>query len=325
MERTCRICRSAGPHPEWVVREMMYGTREEFLYFECSGCGCLQIGTIPRDLARHYPGEYYAPLHGSLYRKVKEAIRRPFRARRFASLLCGERGILPRLFPETVIPGHLISLMQRFGITTDAAVLDIGCGTGQFLRYLSSLGFHRLTGIDPFLTGDIALPRGVSLLRREVEELEGEFDLVLSTHSLEHIPDQDAAMGAVSRLLAPGGVAVVRIPTVSSLAWETYRLDWVQLDAPRHLYLHSRESFLLLANHHGLRVADLCDDSTEVQFWGSEQYRRDVPLNAPESYTVNHRTPLFSREEMAAFRRKAEVLNGEGRGDQFSAALVKSP
>ena len=119
-------------------------------------------------------------------------------------------------------------------------------------------------------------------------------------------------------------MAVVRIPTVSSLAWETYRVDWVQLDAPRHLYLHSRKSFFLLANRHGLRVADLCDDSTEVQFWGSEQYRRGVPLSAPGSYLNERGTSLFAPGEMDAYRERAETLNREGRGDQFSSVLVKN-
>ena len=80
----------------------------------------------------------------------------------------------------------------------------------------------------------------------------------------------------------------------------------------------------MLAERHGLRVDDLRDDSTEVQFWGSEQYEHDVPLNAPLSFTVDHGTPLFTREKMAEFRKRAETLNGEGRGDQFSAALVKA-
>jgi len=36
----------------------------------------------------------------------------------------------------------------------------------------------------------------------------------------------------------PGGWCVIRIPTVSSFAWEHYREQWVQLDAPRHFFLH---------------------------------------------------------------------------------------
>ncbi len=322
MPQGCRICRHGGPHGERIAREMMYGTREAFRYLECPGCGCVQIEAVPGDMAPYYPGSYYAPMVGSRFRRLKDAVRRPVRARRFRELLRGG-GPVQALFPETVIPGHLVAVMRRFGVDTGAAVLDVGCGTGKFLRHLHAAGFRRLTGIDPYLPADATLAGGIRLLRRQVHELEGTFDLVLATHSLEHVPDQHAAMEAVSRLLAPRGVAVVRIPTVSSEAWDIYGTDWVQLDAPRHFYLHSRGSFRLLAEAHGLDVADVRDDSTEIQFWGSEQYRKDVPLNAPESFSVNHRTRLFSKEDMETYRRRADALNREGRGDQFSAALVK--
>jgi len=301
---------------------MMYGTREPFRYIECSACGCLQIEAIPEDLSPYYPAQYFAPMTASPFRRFKETVRRPVRAARFRSLLRG-RGILPVLFPETVIPNHLVAVMRRFGLDTGAAVLDVGCGTGKFLRYLRAAGFRSLTGVDPFLPADITVAGDVRLLRRQVQEMDGEFDLLLATHSLEHMPDQDAAMSAFARLLKPGGVALVRIPTVSSIAWETYGADWVQLDAPRHLHLHSRGSFRLLAGRHGLRIADMRDDSTEIQFWGSDQYSRDVPFNAPESFSVNRRTSLFPKGVMEEYRRRTESANREGRGDQFSAALVK--
>ena len=57
-QRVCRICASNGPHSHFVVREMMFGTREPFGYFECANCKTLQIVDIPPDLARHYPGDY---------------------------------------------------------------------------------------------------------------------------------------------------------------------------------------------------------------------------------------------------------------------------
>jgi len=33
------------------MREMMYGFRDEFIYIECSECGCLQIAEIPEDIS----------------------------------------------------------------------------------------------------------------------------------------------------------------------------------------------------------------------------------------------------------------------------------
>src|SRR5581483_2549480 len=56
----CRICADSGPHKRFVVREMMFGTRESFAYRLCRQCGCLQIEQIPNDLQRHYPSTYYS-------------------------------------------------------------------------------------------------------------------------------------------------------------------------------------------------------------------------------------------------------------------------
>jgi len=42
------------------VKEMFYGTAEEFTYFECEECGCLQIAEIPDDLSNYYRNDYYS-------------------------------------------------------------------------------------------------------------------------------------------------------------------------------------------------------------------------------------------------------------------------
>ena len=55
----CRICN--GPlGPALTVREMMYGTRDEFDYHQCHDCACLQISKIPEDIGKYYPENYYS-------------------------------------------------------------------------------------------------------------------------------------------------------------------------------------------------------------------------------------------------------------------------
>jgi hypothetical protein len=39
---------------------MMHGRREEFTYFQCLHCGCLQISEIPEDMSPYYPNNYYS-------------------------------------------------------------------------------------------------------------------------------------------------------------------------------------------------------------------------------------------------------------------------
>jgi len=38
----------------------MLGLPDQFEYFECAHCGCLQIKKIPADLSKYYPEQYHS-------------------------------------------------------------------------------------------------------------------------------------------------------------------------------------------------------------------------------------------------------------------------
>jgi SAM-dependent methyltransferase len=162
---------------------------------------------------------------------------------------------------------------------------------------------------------DLSYSDGVKVLRRGLGEVTGEFDCIMMHHSFEHMNQPHAVLAEVRRLLAPGGRALIRIPLCSLAAFREYRSDWVQLDAPRHFFLHSRQSMGHLARAGGFVVERVLYDSTAFQFWGSEQYRLGLPLLAQESYAVNRRASVFSRSQIAAFEVRARILNAQEDGD----------
>ncbi|MBC8422502.1 class I SAM-dependent methyltransferase [bacterium] len=206
--------------------------------------------------------------------------------------------------------------LARMGLDYDASILDVGCGAGVLLRELRRDGFRNLRGIDPFIAGDLDLGCGVRVHRRGLDAHDGRHDLVMLHHSLEHMPDQPGVFGHLRRLVRPGGWLLIRIPVADSLAWREYGVDWVQLDAPRHFYLHTRRSLDRLAGGAGFARRRLEHDSTGFQFWGSEQYRRDVPLHDPRSELSRPDRSLFGRGALAEFERRARALNVSGEGDQ---------
>ena len=59
-EHECRICGEKGLFQSYLVREMMQGTRDEFEYFVCPKCQCLQIAEVPDNLGDYYGNEYYS-------------------------------------------------------------------------------------------------------------------------------------------------------------------------------------------------------------------------------------------------------------------------
>lgn len=51
---TCRICGEHANNNIYKVKEMMYGTKEEFNYFVCEKCKCMQIEEVPENLEQYY-------------------------------------------------------------------------------------------------------------------------------------------------------------------------------------------------------------------------------------------------------------------------------
>lgn len=301
---------------------MMFGTREEFEYLECNGCGTLQISEVP-DLAPHYPAEYLSLgdvddiyLAGNWRRRVAARIAGGF----FRS----GRGLIGRLvverkpdiavfFPESLLPVPL---------RPDSRILDVGCGTGRLLQILHYYGFTDLSGADAFIARDIAYPSGVRIKKASLAELEGKFDLIMLHHSFEHLPSPQDAIENIHRLLAHDGTALIRMP-VTGFAWEKYGVNWVQLDPPRHLFLFSERAFTRLAEEAGFAVEKVIYDSTAFQFWGSEQYLLDIPLNNPRSHNQPDGGEVFDTKQIEAWQRQADELNVQGRGDQACFYLRK--
>jgi len=316
----CRICGNAGDNKTYAVREMMFGTRESFRYVQCAACGCLQIAEIPPDMSRYYPAGYYSfnlsPQRAFAHR-LKNFIKRP--RYRYAVL---NRGILGRLL-YLLFPNKSLRRLSHVRLTEDSRILDVGCGTGSYLYWLRTIGLTHLLGIDPYIEKDIEYDNGLRIVKTSLHELEGTWDLIMFNASLEHMPDQLGTLTDAARLLEDGGTCLVRIPMVSSYAWEHYGVNWVQLDAPRHLYLHSVRSLTLVAERAGLTIDRTLHDSTEFQFWGSEQYVRSIPLVSERSWSENPSRSIFSPADIRTFRRRAEDLNRQGRGDQGAFYLKK--
>jgi hypothetical protein len=88
------------------------------------------------------------------------------------------------------------------------------------------------------------------------------------------------------------------------------------LDAPRHFYLHSEKSIAVAAEKAGLKIINSCRDSWDFQFWGSEQYIKNIPLKSQNSYSRAPKRSMFSKEDISSFTKKARELNELNMGDQ---------
>ncbi len=111
------------------------------------------------------------------------------------------------------------AVIAAAGCTAVDAVLDVGCGTGAFLRRLATPGRAApLAGIDSSPAAVAALDEvpGVEARLGDATALPwpgGTFDVVTARHMLYHVGDPVAAIREARRVLRPGGrfAAVVNV------------------------------------------------------------------------------------------------------------------
>lgn len=142
-----------------------------------------------------------------------------------------------------------------------ARVLEIGSGDGALLELARGAGAARVLGIEPTAERRDA-PDGVEVLPMRVEDVDlnheaggrEAFDLVVCWHSLEHLPDPDAALQRTSRWLAPGGRVVVAVPDRAGLQARIGGDRWFHQDVPRHRSHYSSRGIRLALERQGLTV-----------------------------------------------------------------------
>jgi SAM-dependent methyltransferase len=283
----------------------------------------LQIADVPENIQDYYPNEdYYSYDAVKAVGGVKGKLIK-MRDRYAATGSCFVGRLMQRIQPHDKLPS-----LRHTHVNLDSKILDVGCGAGHLLHSMKEAGFKNLLGVDPFNEKELNYDNGLNIQAKSIHDLsvkdeKGDWDLIMFNHSFEHVFDQHDVLEKVMTLLKPNGVCMIRIPTVTSWAWRSYGIDWVQLDAPRHLFLHSLQSMNSLAEQKGFKLENVVYDSFAFQQWGSEQYKKDIALHDENSYAVNPEKSPFSEADIREFEAHSKELNASKSGDQAAFYLRK--
>jgi SAM-dependent methyltransferase len=113
-----------------------------------------------------------------------------------------------------------VALVRRLTGLESGRVLEVGCGSGLFLRCLADAGYVVEGAETSKVDAEHARERlGLTVHHGTVEDLAlpaGRFDAVLLLYVLEHIPDPARTLAEIRRILVPGGSVVLGLPVLDS-------------------------------------------------------------------------------------------------------------
>lgn len=315
----CIICQNNSGNEEIKLKELQLGFNEEFTYQLCKNCGSLQLLDPPSDLARYYPNEdYYSFTEG--IKKLKHP----------GSLRLAKTNYL--LYKKSKLLGSLLSIgyklpefytwMINSKAQLNDAILDVGCGNGLLLGKLHKMGFTNLTGIDPFINNEKDFG-AVKILKKEIGEMKGKFDVIMMHHALEHMEDPVKEMKTAHSLLNENKMLLVRIPVMGNYGWHTYKEYWAGLDAPRHFFIPTEKGMRILADRTGFELEKIEYDTVDYLIWCSEQYKNGISLYAPNSRMVNKKKNIFTKEQIKEYKKILSSVNAKNYGDTAAFYLRK--
>ena len=156
-------------------------------------------------------------------------------------------------------------------------VLNFGSGHGGISFLMSALG-HSVVNVDPFTLDSDRFEHKVDL-----EEVQGEFDLVYSSHSLEHVTNIDSTLRRILELLKPGGIFFVEVPN-SEIRGQQDRMSEPpnSLISPPHTYYFTRKFFADL----GLVVREL----SIFEYHGNEYGRQSKDMSGEVIRFIGEKT-----------------------------------
>ena len=297
----CDLCHS--DQSEVVTRQrdlLLEVTNDEFTIVKCCRCGLVYLNPRPSKelLSSYYPTVYYPPVQAKVRTQFQQ------QAKKVSAQI--KRWVLEDYYgyPSTVSAGWS-RIVRRILLWPDKTlrelrgrhplpwrgegkVLDVGCGVGGHLKTLQDQGWEPY-GIE---ISEVAAAHARELVTGNIHTgtLESapfppqSFDLILMSHSLEHLPSPVAALRLVHRLLNGDGLLVVSVPNVDSLEFKLFGRWWFPLDPPRHFYHFDKHSLSGIFAQAGFRLQRVRTSIRAIFLMASldrlwkHRFRKNVPF-----------------------------------------------
>jgi 2-polyprenyl-3-methyl-5-hydroxy-6-metoxy-1,4-benzoquinol methylase len=155
-------------------------------------------------------------------------------------------------------------------------ILEFGCGGGWNLIHFFKAGYD-VVGYDlsPKLT-QVGRSFGLDLREGTISDIEGEYDIIIMNHVIEHFTDLLCSMQSVIKHLKPGGLVYIGVPNI-----DNYGLGQLQ---NAHVYYFTPQTFKFYMSRCSLRLIKF-GSAQEFHMYGIfelEDQCSDISVLKPE-------------------------------------------
>ena len=174
---------------------------------------------------------------------VPENLENYYESENYISHTDSKKTVLDKVYQKVknVALQQKLKLINSFD-TPEKNVLDVGAGTGDFLKHCSNNNWDVL-GVEPSLKArDIAHKKGIYLKDNLYKIENTSFDVITLWHVLEHVKDLKTYIKKLKALLKEDGCLVIAVPNYKSYDAKLYKEHWAAFDVPRHLWHFSQKA-----------------------------------------------------------------------------------
>ena len=211
---------------------------DQFKIVECGACYFRFTNPIPTEetIGEYYKSENYVSHSGT------------------------KKGFVNKVYH--IVRNRAIRQKQNLAskYSKEKTILDIGCGTGDFLGYCRSKNWITL-GLEPDHSA-----RKIALENNDIDakklnhlyDIEANsFDVISMWHVLEHVYNLNEDIERYKKILKDDGALIIAVPNCSSKDAEHYKANWAAYDLPIHLYHFRPDNMKQLFSKHGMEVVKI--------------------------------------------------------------------
>ncbi len=210
-------------------------------FFKIDRCkNCSFKFTNPRPLSNELASYYDSPNYISHTNNPNNFINKLYRLARYFTLR------------------QKTAFIQKVNDGKVGRLLDIGCGTGEFLQKAVAAGW-RGYGIEPEKKArEQIINTGKDSIHASLVDLKASsFDVITLWHVMEHLPDLKKDLAKIYEKLKPGGKLIIAVPNANAAEAKYYQEFWAAYDVPRHLYHFDIDSMSRLLQSSGFTISDI--------------------------------------------------------------------